>query len=221
MGVRVREAPMTPAGGRAVLKAAGARFHRPHAWPGARGAGCRHDQPVTSDPGAGTLVLRPSRSGIYASALAALLFGSIGIGMVVSGRLIWLIALAIGAVGLFAFLAGVWPGRAFLRLDPQGFYVKAPTKSWGAAWYEVERFRIEARVVGRNGATMDVVRADYRDGYEARRTPGSRLGEALGVDERYVMPGYGGLSAAQLVELLEQWRAATAGRSQPDPGGRR
>jgi hypothetical protein len=59
---------------------------------------------------------------------------------------------------------------------------------------------------------MDVVRADYRDGYEAQRTPASRLGEAFGVDERYVMPGYGGLSAAQLVELLEQWRTGTARR---------
>ena len=113
------------------------------------------------------------------------------------------------AVGLFAFLAGVLPGRAFLRLDRQGFYVKAPTKSWGAAWDEVERFRDR----GPNGgaeprASMDVVRADYRDGYEARRTPSSRLGEALGVDERYVMPGYGGLSAAQLVALLEQWWTA-------------
>ena len=36
---------------------------------------------------------------------------------------------------------GVWPGRAFLRLDRQGFFVKAPTKSWGATWHEVERFR--------------------------------------------------------------------------------
>ena len=68
---------------------------------------------------------------------------------------------------------------------------------------------------------MDVVRADYRDGYEARRTPGSRLGEALGVDERYVMPGYGGLSATQLVELLEQRRAASAGQSQANLGAPR
>src|SRR4051794_39421646 len=154
----------------------------------------------------GTLVLRPSRSGIYASAFAALFFGAIGIGMLVSGRTIGLIPLAIAGVGLFAFAAGVLPGRAFLRLDPRGFYVKAPTKSWGATWHEVERFRIEKRPVGRNRATTDVVRAEYRDGYEAQRTPASKLGQAFGVDERYVMPGYGGLSAAELVALLEEWR---------------
>lgn len=156
----------------------------------------------------GTFVLRPSRSGIYASGFAALLFGGIGIGMVASGRPLGLIALAVGAVALFAFVMGVWPGRAFLRLDRQGFYVKAPTKSWGATWHEVEQFRVEARLVGRNRVTMNVVRADYRDGYEAQRTPGSQLGEAFGVDERYVMPGYGGLDAEQLAELLEQWRTA-------------
>jgi hypothetical protein len=159
----------------------------------------------------GTLVLRPSRSGIYASGLAALLFGGIGIGMVASGRLLGLIVLAIGAVALFAFVVGVWPGRAFLRLDRQGFYVKAPTKSWGATWHELERFRVEARVVGRNHTMMNVVRADYRDGYEAQRTPGSKLGEAFGVDERYVMPGYGGLSAEKLAELLERWRTDHSG----------
>jgi hypothetical protein len=158
-----------------------------------------------------TLILRPSRSGIYASAFAALFFGAVGIGMVASGRATGYIVLAIGAVGLFAFLAGVLPGRAFLRLDPQGFHVEAPTKSWGAAWVEVERFRIEARRVGRSRAVTNVVRADYHDGFDAQHTPDSRLGEALGVDERYVMPGYGGLSAEQLAELLEQWRAASSG----------
>ena len=58
---------------------------------------------------------------------------------------------------------------------------------------------------------MNVVRADYRDGYEAQRTPGSKLAEAFGVDERYVMPGYGGLSAEKLVELLERWRTDHSG----------
>ena len=114
-------------------------------------------------------MLRPSRSGIYASAFAALLFGSIGIGMVVSGRATGYIVLAIGAVGLFAFLAGVLPGRAFLRLDRQGFYVKAPTKSWGAAWDEIERFRVEARMVGRNPRL---------DGRRPRRLPGRVRGSA-------------------------------------------
>ena len=118
---------------------------------------------MSTDAADGTLVLRPSRAGIYASALAALLFGAIGIGMVVSGRWLGLILLAIGAVAFFAFVVGVLPGRAFLRLDYQGFYVKAPTKSWGAAWDEVARFRIEARVVGRAGAT---------DGRRSRRLPG-------------------------------------------------
>ncbi|HEY4346072.1 MAG TPA: hypothetical protein VGM80_00655 [Gaiellaceae bacterium] len=167
-------------------------------------------RPVGPGP-QGELVLRPGRAGIYASAAAALVFGAIGIGMLLSGRLTGLIVVAIGAVGLFAFLAGVIPGAAYLRLDDQGFFVKAPTKSWGAGWGEIERFRVEAIRVGRFNQTMDVVRADYRDGYEQLHAATSKLAEMPGIDEHYVMPGYGGLRAGALMALLEEWRSSHGG----------
>ena len=53
---------------------------------------------------------------------------------------------------------------------------------------------------------VDVVEIHYRQGVGDRHLPHSKLGEALGVDERYLIAGYGGLSNADLAALLERYR---------------
>lgn len=154
------------------------------------------------------LILRPSRRGVIASAAAGVVFGGIGAAMVASGNATGWIVVAPGAVGLAAFVIGVLPGRAYLRLDRVGFHIHSPTKSWSVSWFEVEGFR--AGTIPVNRRKLPVVFIDYRDGYAAAHTPQTRLGEALGVDERYLTGGYGNLSIAGLTELLQSWRARHA-----------
>lgn len=83
---------------------------------------------------------------------------------------------------------------------------RVPLNPGGAAWLEVERFRVDQVLVGRTPSRMDVVRVDYRDGFESQHAARHRLGKTLGIDELYLMPGYDGRSAADLVALLEEWR---------------
>ena len=49
------------------------------------------------------------------------------------------------------------------------------------------------------------MRVVYRDGFGAAHEATSLHGKALGVDEHYVMPGYGNLDNEQLAELLTRF----------------
>ena len=50
-----------------------------------------------------------------------------------------------------------------------------------------------------------VVRVVYRDGFGTAHEATSLPGKVLGVDEHYVMPGYGNLDNDQLTELLTRF----------------
>jgi hypothetical protein len=55
---------------------------------------------------------------------------------------------------------------------------------------------------------VDVVQVHYLPGLGDRHLPGGRLGQTVGVDERYLVAGYGGLTSTQLAQLLERYRSA-------------
>jgi hypothetical protein len=151
------------------------------------------------------LVLRPSRSGTIAAFGMAVLFGLVGVVFAISGGvLVAIFCFALAAVGLFGGVMALVPKRTELRLGDQGFTVVSPVKTWKAAWSEVERF--DAQTVSMSPRSrVPVVLVVYRDGFETVHEATSLPGKALGVDEHYVMPGYGNLDNAQLAELLTRF----------------
>jgi hypothetical protein len=128
--------------------------------------------------------------------LALLAVGNVGAGLF---TLVLALVAGVGAV------AARLPGRTELRLDEQGLAVSSIVKRWSVRWLEVERFEPGTVQIGRSPSP--VVCVVYRDGFERAHTPKTRLGNALGVDERYVWPGYGDLDADALAALLERFRA--------------
>ena len=94
-----------------------------------------------------------------------------------------------------------------LFLDPQGFRLRSFGKSFGAQWLEIAGFTPTKVRVGRRGGDVEVVEIHYVPGVGDRHLPGSKLGETLGVDERYLIAAYGGLSNVQLAAVLERYRA--------------
>jgi hypothetical protein len=149
------------------------------------------------------LVLRPSRRGTIAAFGAAVLFGLVGFVVAVSGGVIVAVfCFVLAAVGLFGGIMAVLPKRTELRLDDQGFTVVSPVKTWNAAWSEVERFEADLVDMGPRSGSVAVVRVVYREGFGTAHEATSRPGKVLGVDEHYVMPGYGNLDNDQLAELL-------------------
>ena len=102
------------------------------------------------------------------------------------------------------------PKRTELRLDDQGFTVVSPVKTWKGAWSEVERFEADTVSMGPR-SRVPVVRVVYRDGFGAAHEATSLPGKVLGVDEHYVMPGYGNLDNDQLAELLTRFRRRYGG----------
>jgi hypothetical protein len=153
------------------------------------------------------LVLRPSRRGTIAAFAAAALFGLVGSVIALAGGVIVAVfCFVLAAVGLFGGVMALLPKRTELRLDEQGFTVVSPVKTWKAGWSEVERFEPETVDIGPR-SRVEVVRVDYRDGFDAAHTETSLAGKVLGVDEHYVMPGYGNLDNVQLAELLSQFAA--------------
>jgi hypothetical protein len=154
-----------------------------------------------------TTLLKPDRKGSYLSLAFGVVCAAIGAPMVASGNAAGIVVLVLAAVGLYAGVAGFVPGLG-LKLDAQGFYLKSLGKSWGASWVETDGFTPARVRVGRR-ADVDVVEVRYQAGIGDRREPQHLLGRFLGVDERYLIAGYGGLSNTQLAELLEKYRAAS------------
>jgi len=151
------------------------------------------------------LVLRPSRTGTIAAFGAAVLFGLVGLVFAVSGGVVGAVfCFVLAAVGLFGGVMALLPKRAELRLDDQGFAVVSPVKTWKGAWSEVESFEAETVSMGPR-SRVPVVRVVYRDGFGAVHEAVSLPGKVLGVDEHYVMPGYGNLDNDQLAELLTRF----------------
>jgi hypothetical protein len=146
-------------------------------------------------------LLRPDRKGTYASLGFGLLCLVIGLALVLAGRYVGIVVLLLAAVGLYGAVGGVWPGIG-LRLDEQGLRVKSFGKSWDAEWLETERLEPARVRVGRR-ADVGVVRIHYVGG---THEPQHKLGETLGIDERYVIAAYGGLSNSELAELMERYR---------------
>jgi hypothetical protein len=152
------------------------------------------------------VLLKPDRKGTYLSLAFGFVAAAIGVGMVAAGHNTGIVLLVIGAVGLYAGVGGLVPGQG-LRLDAQGFYLKSFGKSFGAQWLETEGFEPKRIRVGRRG-DVDVVEIRYQQGLGDARVPRHRLGRLLGVDERYLIAAYGGLTNTQLAELLEQYRTS-------------
>ena len=98
-----------------------------------------------------------------------------------------------------------FPGRGRTSTR-RGFRLKSFGKSWSAQWLEIAGFTATKVRVGRRGGDVEVVEIHYQPGVGDRHLPGSRLGETLGVDERYLIAAYGGLSNQALAALLERYR---------------
>lgn len=151
------------------------------------------------------LVLRPSRTGTIAAFGAAVLFGLVGLVFAISGGVVGAVfCFVLAAIGLFGGVMALLPKRTELRLDDQGFVVVSPVKTWKGAWSEVERFEADTVSMGPR-SSVPVVRVHYRDGFDTAHEATSLPGRALGVDEHYVMPGYGNLDHGQLTELLTRF----------------
>jgi hypothetical protein len=127
--------------------------------------------------------------------------------MISAGALLGIVVVAIGCVGLYGAVGGLWPGQG-LRLDLQGFRLKSFGKSWGADWLEIDGFASTTVRVGRRNGNVDVVEIRYAQGVGGRHLPKRKLGRLLGVDERYLIAAYGGLSNVELAALLERYRTA-------------
>jgi hypothetical protein len=152
------------------------------------------------------LVLRPSRAGTVAAFAAGVAFALFGLVFAAAGNvLVALFACVLAAVGLGAGVIGVLPRRSELRLDDQGLEVVSPVKTWKAGWGEIERFEVETVPLGEH-SRGPVVRVHYRDGFDPAHKAKTTLGKALGVDEHYVVPGYGNLDAERLCGLLSRFR---------------
>jgi hypothetical protein len=153
------------------------------------------------------VLLRPDRKGTLLSLAAGIVFAAIGAAMIAAGRNLGIVLVVVGAVGLYGAIGGVWPGQG-LRLDVQGFRLRSFGKSWGAEWLEIDGFEPTTVNVGRRNGDVDVVRIHYAQGVGDRHLPTRRLGRLLGIDERYLVAAYGGLSNVELAALLERYRTA-------------
>src|SRR3954447_10220748 len=153
-----------------------------------------------------TVLLSPARKGTYLSLGFGLVAAAIGVGMITTGRTLGIIVLVLGAVGLYGGVGGLVPGQG-LRPAAQGLYLKSFGKSWGAQWVETEGFEPKRVRVGRR-EDVDVVEIRYQQGLGDARVPKHRLGRTLGIDERYLIAAYGGLSNTALAEVLEKYRLA-------------
>lgn len=156
-----------------------------------------------------TRLLKPDRKGTLVSLLAGAGFAAIGAAMLAAGSKAGIAVCIIGAVGLYGAIGGVVPGQG-LRLDAQGFRLRSFGKSWGAEWLEIAGFAPDRVTVGRRNGTVDVVRIDYAQGVGDRHLPRTKLGRMLGIDERYLIAAYGGLSSTELAALLERYRTGSA-----------
>lgn len=65
--------------------------------------------------------------------------------------------------------------------------------------------------MGPRNNSVAVVRVVYREGFGAAHEAASLPGKAFGVDEHYVMPGYGNLDNERLASLLTAFRARYGG----------
>lgn len=148
-------------------------------------------------------LLRPDRKGTYLSLGFGVVCLAIGAAMVASGAYAGIAVLVLAAVGIYGGIGGIWPGIG-LRLDGQGFRLKSFGKSWSAEWLEIERFEPTRVRVGRR-EDVDVVRIHYVGG---THEPTHTLGKTLGIDERYVIAAYGGLSNVELAELMGRYRTS-------------
>ena len=150
--------------------------------------------------------LQPNRLGSYLSLALGVLFGLAGALLLAGGNRTGLVAAALAALGLVAGIGGLIPGRAYLRLDDQGFYVKSISKSWGAKWVEVDGFAPDTVRIGRN-SNVPVVSVSYRTGIGDAHLPRHRLERGtIGIDERYIVPAYAKLDNEQLAAMLERYR---------------
>jgi len=155
-----------------------------------------------------TALLRPDRKGTYASFAFGLVCAAIGTALLAKGNDVGIVVLVLAAVGLYGGIGGFVPG-AGLRLDAQGFYLKSLGKSWGADWLEIESFAPKRVRVGRR-EDVDVVEIHYQQGVGDKHMPQHRLGEIIGIDERYLIAAYGSLTNVQLAALLEKYRSQAA-----------
>jgi hypothetical protein len=149
--------------------------------------------------------LRPNRLGSYLSLALGVVFGLAGALLLAGGNRTGLVAAALATLGLAAGIGGLIPGRAYLRLDDQGFYVKSITKSFGAKWVEIEGVAPKTVRIGRKD--VPVVAVSYRTGIGDAHLPRHRLERGtIGIDERYIVPAYANLGNEQLATLLERYR---------------
>ena len=154
------------------------------------------------------MLLRPDRKGTYLSLAIGGVFAAIGAAMIASDHLLGIVVVALGVVGLYGAVGGLWPGQG-LRLDAQGFRLRSFGKSWGAEWLEIDGFTPTTVNVGRRNGIVDVVEIRYAQGVGDRHLPKRKLQQFLGVDERYLVAAYGGLSNVDLAALLERYRSAS------------
>jgi hypothetical protein len=149
--------------------------------------------------------LKPNRTGTYLSLGFGVVCVILGLALLAAGTLVGIFPLVLAAIGIYGGIGGLVPGVG-LFLDGQGFRLKSFGKSWSAQWLEIAGFTPTKVRVGRRSGDVEVVEIHYQPGVGDRHLPGSKLGETLGVDERYLIAAYGGLSNEALAALLERYR---------------
>jgi hypothetical protein len=154
------------------------------------------------------VLLKSNRKGTYVSLAFGAVFAAVGAAMLASGSYAGIVVCVLGAVGLYGAVGGLVPGQGLL-LDEQGFRLKSFGKSWSADWLEIAGFTPKRVRVGRR-EDVDVVEITYQPGVGDRHVPAHLLGRLIGIDERYLVAAYGGLTNTQLAETLERYRAGAA-----------
>lgn len=145
------------------------------------------------------------------------LFGSfVGLGIFVLrdySAFGWLTVVFFGLGALVALVALV-PGSSYLELSPSGISVRTLYRTWQVNWSDVSGFFV-SRIGGRT-----LVCWNYTSGYSAARRGRDISRNWAGVEAS--LPGKYGLSAEELVDLLNRWRVEHAGTrpnnsSKPNP----
>ena len=114
----------------------------------------------------------------------------------------WLMVAFFG-LGVLVAIVTLVPGSSYLELSPSGIAVRTLYRTWHVSWSDVSDFFV-SRVGGRA-----MVCWNYSSSYSASRR-GRKISRSIAGVEAGLPDTYG-LSAAELADLLNQWRAEHTG----------
>lgn len=146
----------------------------------------------------GPLKLRPSRKKWLLVLAGGALFVAGGIWMVRSGEGAGWFVLSFFSLGVFAALLQLLPGAGLLALDREGFEVTTLFRRRRTGWQDAVGF-----AAARIPTTSELLVAYDDSRYVSKRI--GRINVAL-VGRNAALPDTYGLAAAELAQLMEEWR---------------